>query len=474
MAGNENPMQNPLDPTNRVIVVGAGWSGLAASLALARAGKQVCLLEAAPQAGGRARGVLYKPGQDSSLINEQLNIQNTWIDNGQHILIGAYQGMHTMLDWLDCRFEDYFARCSFEVHVEKTPGKPAFLLKSLNCLPSPFHLLAGILLPGFKLNNLTLKEKYYFIRAMRFFNAKTFPLEQDISVLALLTQLKQPASLIRSFWAPITIAALTTPIEKASAQILFNILKLTFTGKKSNSDFWFPKKNLSELFPIPAVDYLRKHGHFVAYRHRVKELIIEQNRCVGVIYQDKNSQVKCLAEKVILATPAWVTANLLSPIQSCNTIAAQLNNLSYQPIITVYLFFKNPIKLVFPLIGFETPLVPHWIIDQNISHHPNRLACILSGEGEYIDWSKEKLLSTILNSLQNTQNSCFQDNPLLDYKIICEKKAAFSCNVDITQQRPSAQTPIDGLILAGNSVQNGLPASLEGAIQNGFNAAGFI
>ena len=59
----------------RIAVIGGGWAGLAAAVELAAAGVEVSLFEAARQLGGRARRV---------------DIEGQTLDNGQHILLGAY------------------------------------------------------------------------------------------------------------------------------------------------------------------------------------------------------------------------------------------------------------------------------------------------------------------------------------------------------------------------------------------------
>ncbi len=64
----------------KVAVVGAGWAGMAAAIAHTEAGHNVTVLEAARTLGGRARAVpgVLPDGSPATL------------DNGPHILIGAY------------------------------------------------------------------------------------------------------------------------------------------------------------------------------------------------------------------------------------------------------------------------------------------------------------------------------------------------------------------------------------------------
>src|SRR5690606_34190512 len=68
----------------QVVVIGAGWAGIAAAIHLARAGRAVRLLDAAPQAGGRARRVTLQ------WIHPRHGKQPVELDNGQHLLLGAY------------------------------------------------------------------------------------------------------------------------------------------------------------------------------------------------------------------------------------------------------------------------------------------------------------------------------------------------------------------------------------------------
>ena len=64
-----------MNPSGTVII-GAGWAGLATAVSLGRANIPVNLYESARQIGGRARRVAF---------------ENQTIDNGQHLLVGAYR-----------------------------------------------------------------------------------------------------------------------------------------------------------------------------------------------------------------------------------------------------------------------------------------------------------------------------------------------------------------------------------------------
>ena len=54
--------------------------------------------------------------------------------------------------------------------------------------------------------------------------------------------------------------------------------------------------------------------------------------------------------------------------------------------------------------------------------------------------------------------------------VVRERRATFSLAPG-QPPRPAARTPIEGLLLAGDWIENGLPATIEGAVSNGHRAA---
>ncbi len=108
----------------RVAVIGAGWAGLAAAVRLAEGGVPVTVFEAARQAGGRARTV---------------ELDGIELDNGQHILLGAYRETLALLARVNPAWQAQLLRLPLLLRVE-----PDFRLRAVR-LPAPWHLAAALL-----------------------------------------------------------------------------------------------------------------------------------------------------------------------------------------------------------------------------------------------------------------------------------------------------------------------------------------
>src|SRR4051812_2366244 len=112
-----------------VVVVGAGFAGLSAAVRLARDGAEVVVLEARARLGGRATAF---PDRETGEL----------VDNGQHVLLGAYTSTFEFLREIGAA-ENVRLQRQLKVTVIDRAGRRA----TLSCpdLPPPFHLLAGVL-----------------------------------------------------------------------------------------------------------------------------------------------------------------------------------------------------------------------------------------------------------------------------------------------------------------------------------------
>lgn len=422
-----------------IIIVGAGWAGLSSALTLVNQGHRVIVLEASKAAGGRARQVAFDEDR---------------VDNGQHLLIGAYSQTLSLLKRLQIREQDLFLRLPFQLNL-RSPTRNIHLKRH----PLPFKLdFAALFLTA---KGFTVRERIQAFKFCLSIHQMNYQLGADISVLELLYRFKQSASLITHLWQPLALAALTTPIEKASAQIFLNVLKKTFTAEHSDADFLLPKVDLSALFPDPVLQYLKEKGSAVFYRERVSELKIDQDRCVGV-----RAQSQIFNGPVILAIPPYAAQTLLSTHPKLHSLHTQLQRFQYQPITTIYFRFATPVKLPYPIMGLSQGL-GQWMFDRGVVNQPNLLSVVISGQGNHQELDHQSLISKVLNDIS-------QIHPLgtpIQAKVITEKRAAFSCEVGIQTIRPPSETAVNNLYLAGDFIRSSYPSTLESAIESGIEAA---
>ncbi|HSJ49080.1 MAG TPA: hydroxysqualene dehydroxylase HpnE, partial [Gammaproteobacteria bacterium] len=316
------------DPSHEetVVVVGGGWAGLAAAVELTHADIPVILIESARQLGGRARCVRFGELR---------------VDNGQHILLGAYREWLALLQRIGLEERQVVRRLPLELEMvgARDPG----LHLRAPALPAPLHLLAGLL----GTRGLTLRER---LAALRFgyclAHSRQSP-EQDRSVATLLREHRQPARLTRLLWEPLCLAALNTPIEIASAHLFLQVLRESFRHRRRDSDLLLPITDLGSALPEPALHYIERHGGQVWLNRRVSGLRLSGTQLQGVEMGGEFLP----ARQLVLAVNPVMCRRLLSPHAPFSDLVRGLVELEYQPITTLYLRYPETVRLPRPMLG---------------------------------------------------------------------------------------------------------------------------
>ncbi len=416
------------------VIVGGGWSGLAAAVTLCQHGHPVHLLESAKQLGGRARSVLW---------------QNIWIDNGPHLMIGAYQHLLDMMALLNIDLDRVFHRQPFDLIIYAQDASPLHIRAQSTYLPWPLSLAWHILNHA---GVQTLRQILTLQHSIRRTLAET-----DKPVSAWLHATGQSPRLIKQFWEPLCLATLNTPIQEASAHIFATVLRDSLGQGKKKADLLFPRVPLGDLFPQAAQRYIQQKKGNVSLRTRVTSLHVDNMQCTGVMTQ---SGSLIPADHVILATPPRQTVQLLSPYYT-------LPQPEEYPITTVYLHYPPTLTLDAPMIGM-TDTVSQWVFDRS-DLMPGLLAVVISGPGEHLTQSRSQLIATVSDEL-HTFFPVLPAQPLQGL-VIREKRATFAATVHGAAQRPTHHSSVANIWLAGDHVANGYPATLEGAIRNGIRCA---
>ena len=435
--------------STRIAVIGGGYAGMAAAVALAKRSITVTVFESAQQLGGRARGVMHN---------------NTQLDNGQHLLLGCYRQTLRIIEQVGGNIEKDFLRLPLQLDLH---GE--FSLKAPR-LPAPLHLMVALLTA----QGLSFKARINAARFMLALRRINFKLPSpaggggaggegpsDMTVSALLAQHRQDVALVQKLWEPLCIAALNTPIHKASAQVLLNVLRDALNQSQADSDMLLPRIDFTALFPQRAANYVEQHGGkvFIACGVEALRPLEDGIEITSARGTEKFSHVIC-------AAPPVVAAKLLRPIAALAETVAQIDSLEHQPIYTVYLQYPAHVTLPHAMLGLHQRY-SQWLFDKGrISGQHGLLAAVISAEGIHQELSQDELAQKVIAELR--EEFGIDELPYW-FKVIAEKRATFCCSPNL--QRPSQQTPLPRLLLAGDYTTGDYPATLEGAVMSGLKCA---
>jgi squalene-associated FAD-dependent desaturase len=387
--------------------VGAGYAGMAAAVTLAQRGARVTVLEASAVPGGRAR---------------RITAQGHSLDNGQHILIGAYGALLRLLRTVGVP-PDALLRMPLEIRY---PGQ--FSLKGARL---------GLLLA----RGLPFSERIGAVRFMHAMRGVKFRVAAERTVDQLLRQHAQGGRIGHYLWRPLCISALNTPPEQASANVFLAVIRDTLAGGADASDLLLPRVDLSRLFPEPAADFVRAHGGEMRYGTPVRDL--------GALRSE--------FEAVIIAVGPHHLKQLLPELAPDYT---------YQPIYTCYLQYGEQTRLPFPMLGMGDGLV-QWVFDRGVLlGEKGRLACVISAQGDHQQMAHDELAQLCHRELLGVVPDLATHQWT---QVVAEKRATISCTPSV--QRPHVRTTTTGVFLAGDYTDPEYPPTLEAAVRSGMRAA---
>lgn len=428
----------------KVIVVGGGWAGLAAAIELARQGSAPTLLEGARQLGGRARAVRFGPFH---------------VDNGQHVLLGAFQSVLATLAAIGVAEGTVFRRQPLTLTLLDQRRRQVELRASRR-LPAPLHLAAGLL----NARGLSWHSRLAVVRLLRRARRDRFRLAQDVSVARLLEMARQPPEAVWNLWRPFCLATLNAPPALASARLFLNVLREGVFGGRHHADLLLPILDLSACLPEPATDYIEHRGGSVQLGARVHGLEIRDGAVTGVVLRDR----VLAADQVILATPPAVSAKLLRGHVALAPHVERLRQLRTHPICTVYLRYPEHVALERDFVGLLDSTV-QWLFDRGrLMGDHGLIAAVICGPGGHVRLTNADLIERVVRELAER----FPPWPApLETKLIRERQATLAAVPGVDRLRPPHATAVRGLWLAGDYTASAYPSNLEGAVRSGIVCA---
>ncbi len=445
---------NRLLPPQSIAVIGAGWAGLAAALYLAERGAKVEVFEAAPQAGGRARR-----------LDLEVEQRRFVLDNGQHLLIGAYRDTLRIIVELGCA-----GRLQ---HLPMQLNSVNGLRLKTSRLPAPLHLLSGL----FTCQGLSVGARVSmlgFMIKLRVNGWKTV----ETTVSGLLQKARQSPELVKAIWQPLCVATMNTDIDLACAQTFVNVLRDTLGASRADSDFVVSLVSLGDLFALPAVARLEQQNRPVHLRQPVRELT-----SVPDGWKLRGPATDAVFDQVILAVPPTNAGELLSDLPAAGELRAALARFAYEPIATTYLWWDetafNASGVVLPAwIQLDESQADQyfgqWCFDRGVQHGHRIAGVVISAaarallRGSDLQSDRERIGRGI-----SAQVASQMGLPTVKmHRTVVEKRATIRCTADRPKLTVNALADLHpGLWLAGDYVWHEYPATLEGAVRSGEAAA---
>jgi len=416
------------------VVIGSGFAGLTAASYLSNNNSKIQLLESSPKPGGRAYS--FKDKETGAVI-----------DNGQHILMGCYKETLKFLKLIGAdnnlirqnSLSLNLIKENFEICEIKAPH-----------LPYPLNLISAFL----SYSAVSFYEKMLFLK---FFGKLCFCSDTELkklSVMEWLRKEKQTDNLIKSFWEILAIGALNADINKVSAKLFADILKEIFFRGNNAATIILPSFGLTETYCYGALKFIENRNGEVSFSEQVTDLVINNNQVVEIITTERT--IKDF-DYIISAVPLYNLKEILKSDYFLNDLS-----LDYSSILSIHIFLKeNRFEDTFyGLIG--SPV--QWIFNKG-----THLTIVISNADAYMEMSKEDIFRIVIKELK--KYILLDKIEVESYKIIKEKRATFIPSNAILDKRPGPVTPYKNLFLAGDWINTGLPATIEGAVKSGKLAA---
>jgi squalene-associated FAD-dependent desaturase len=405
----------------KAYIVGAGLAGLSAGVRLAARGVEVEVSDAAAQAGGRCR----------SYFDPQLGLT---LDNGNHLVLSGNRAVMAYLAAIGAsdrlvgpaRAEFDFADVRSGQRWRMRPNEgplPWWVLSSGRRPPGTrlgeYLSLAGLLRPkpGRRIDQVMACKGPLWDRLMQ----------------------------------PFLLAALNTEPEAGDATLAAGVITETLAkgGRAYRPRIAAP--TLGAAFIEPALETLAGQGASIRLSRRLRALTFEGDRVSGLAFSDGLVELSP-HDQVILATPPWIAADLIPSLSVPTAFRAIVNGH----------FRMAPPPGAPSMIGVIGGTV-EWIFAFD-----NRISVTVSGADRLVEIEREALASLLWRDVADVYGLPPELPP---WQIVKEKRATFAATPEQNARRPKAETPWKNLFLAGDWVQTGLPATIEGALRSGEHAA---
>ncbi|MEG3638787.1 hydroxysqualene dehydroxylase HpnE [Magnetococcus sp. PR-3] len=436
-----------------LVIIGGGLAGLSCASEAIKRGKRPLLLESAPRLGGRAASHWDREW-------------GCYLDNGPHLLVGAYQQTLAWLQQLgvdggllrDKRYHFYTHKLGHHA-LELGQGWAAWkLLQGLAQLP---EIEAKDL---WRLKGLVGGVVHSHFRG-----------GAEATVTQWLQRAGSPPALFERLWEPLCLATLNEGPGSADATLFATVLKRLFLFNIAHAHPLYPQHDLNALLIDPAKRWIEQHGGIIRTGVRLKAVEQGESAITALILHSEGKPVRWVlpqALPVVMALPVWSLGRILP-----QWVEEQgWTGWSASPIVAVHLDYGQPMQQSAPMVGLPGS-VSQWLCQWPVEGGQQRISAAISAAYREVSWDTQRLIDTVHEEVMAQYQPISQQQRVSlsgikpRARVIKTHRATFASWPGVNQQRPGPTTPWPNLYLAGDWTNTHLPATIEGAVLSGQQAA---
>jgi squalene-associated FAD-dependent desaturase len=437
----------------RVVIVGGGLAGMAAAVALSQSGCRVQLVEARRTLGGRATS--FRDPATGELI-----------DHCQHVGMGCCTNL---IDF--CRrtgIDDLFRRDRTLLFIGPNGERCRF--GATPGLPAPLHLASSF----WGLKYLSARDRLAIMRAVwRLARLTDDEAAEGRTIGEWLVEQGQSPEAIEQFWSVVLVSALGEQLDRASLAAARKVIVDGFLVACEAYEVDIPQAPLGTVYDQRVASWFAKHGVDLRLGTAARRVT-----CVDTTQVELADGEILRGDFVILALPWHRIAEVVAPDLAARLPwLAGLAAIESAPITGVHLWFDREI----------TPLA-HAVLVGRLSQwmfNRGRQAAEGSGEQGRTGHYYQVVISASRNLTGMDRDAIARqvhdelaaiwpaaaEAKLLHWRVVTEHAAVFSVRPGIEALRPSQQTEVNSLLVAGDWTATGWPATMEGAVRSGYQAA---
>lgn len=431
-----------------VIIVGAGLAGLSCAYELSSKGKRVLVIESHSYAGGRT----------SSFCDNGMEVES-----GLHRYIGYYSALPKLLKKCGVKIGDIVTWEEKADILIKNENKK--LVLGLAPFFAPIKTARGI----FGNNDiLTVHDKLSLIPffACGFLSYVFSDKLDNFSVSEYANMKRVSEKSKRLILEPLSSGIFFLPPENYSAYAFFGLFAPAIP-KFYKMRIGAYLGGMTDVMCNPIVKKVESLAGKFKFSTPVKCVITDGDRVIGVKTEQGEEYY---ADQTVIATTISAAKEILSSLKDKESLK-NFFSLKTMSACTIQLDLNRPaLKKDITNFGPSTDMVS--FAEQSRSTFrgkKGRLSVILGNAKEYTQKAPHTIIETVVQQMAELGVNI--GDCILDYRKVAEEDEFYSLDKGNQRMRPSQETGIKGLVLAGDYTMTSSFATMEGAVKSGKKAA---